>query len=41
MAHASRHYDALTNANRLLGLLKAEANAARADRLAASAERYA
>jgi glycosyltransferase involved in cell wall biosynthesis len=41
MAHASRHYDALTNANRLLGLLKAEANAARADRLAASTERYA
>src|SRR5262245_10641161 len=40
-AHASRHYDALTNANRLLGLLKAEANAARADRLAASTERYA
>jgi glycosyltransferase involved in cell wall biosynthesis len=41
MAHASRHYDALTNANRLLGLLKAEANAARADRVAASTERYA
>ena len=41
MAHASRHYDAPTNANRLLGLLKAEANAARADRLAASTERYA
>jgi glycosyltransferase involved in cell wall biosynthesis len=40
-AHASRHYDAPTNANRLLGLLKAEANAARADRLAASTERYA
>ena len=41
MAHASRHYDAPTNANRLLGLLKAEASAARADRLAASTERYA
>jgi len=41
MAHASRHYDAPTNASRLLGLLKAEANAARADRLAASTERYA
>jgi glycosyltransferase involved in cell wall biosynthesis len=41
MAHASRHFDAPTNASRLLGLLKAEANAARADRLAASTERYA
>src|SRR5215468_6850784 len=41
LAHVSRHYDAPTNANRLLGLLKAEANAARADRLAASTERYA
>jgi glycosyltransferase involved in cell wall biosynthesis len=41
MAHASRHYDAPTNANRLLGLLKSEANAARADRPAASTERYA
>jgi glycosyltransferase involved in cell wall biosynthesis len=41
MAHASRHYNAPTNASRLLGLLKAEANAARADRLAASTERYA
>jgi glycosyltransferase involved in cell wall biosynthesis len=41
VAHASRHHDAPTNANRLLGLLKAEANAARADRLAASTERYA
>jgi glycosyltransferase involved in cell wall biosynthesis len=41
MAHASRHHDAPTNASRLLGLLKAEANAARADRLAASTERYA
>src|SRR5262245_21272386 len=41
MAHVSRYYDAPTNARRLLGLLKAEANAARADRLAASTERYA
>jgi glycosyltransferase involved in cell wall biosynthesis len=40
MAHASpRHYDAPTNASRPLGLLKVEA--ARADRLAASTERYA
>ena len=30
MAHVGRHYDALTNARRLLDLLKAEANAARA-----------
>jgi glycosyltransferase involved in cell wall biosynthesis len=35
MAHVSRHYDASTNASRLVGLLKAEANAARAERLAA------
>ena len=41
MAHVTRHYDAPTNASRLLGLLKAEANAARAERLAASTERYA
>jgi glycosyltransferase involved in cell wall biosynthesis len=41
MARVSRHYDAPTNANRLLDLLKAEANAARAERLAASTERYA
>jgi glycosyltransferase involved in cell wall biosynthesis len=41
MAHVMRHYDAPTNASRLLGLLKAEANAARAERLAASTERYA
>jgi glycosyltransferase involved in cell wall biosynthesis len=41
MAHVSRHYDAPTNTNRLLGLLKSEANAARADRLAAPTERYA
>jgi glycosyltransferase involved in cell wall biosynthesis len=37
MAHVTRHYNAPTNASRLLGLLKAEANAARAERLAASA----
>lgn len=30
MAHVTRHYDAPTNASRLLDLLKAEANAARA-----------
>jgi glycosyltransferase involved in cell wall biosynthesis len=41
MAHVSLHYDAPTNASRLLDLLKAEANATRADRLAASTERYA
>lgn len=41
MAHVTRHYDAPTNASRLLGLLKAEANAARAERLATSTERYA
>jgi glycosyltransferase involved in cell wall biosynthesis len=41
MAHVSRHYDASTNASRLLGLLKAEANAARAARLAAPTARYA
>ena len=40
MAHASRHYDAPTNASRLLGLLKAEASAACAERLAAPTERY-
>ena len=40
MAHASRYYDAPTNANRLLGLLKAEANAARAERPAAPKARY-
>jgi glycosyltransferase involved in cell wall biosynthesis len=40
-AHVSRHYDAPTNANRLLNLLKAEANAARKEGLAASTERYA
>lgn len=31
MTHVTRHYDAPTNASRLLGLLKAEANAARAE----------
>jgi glycosyltransferase involved in cell wall biosynthesis len=41
LAHVSRHYDAPTNANRLLDLLKAEANTARAEGLAASAARYA
>src|SRR5262249_12644262 len=40
MAHVTRHYDASTNANRLLDLLKAEANAARAERLAAPMGRY-
>ena len=39
-AHASRHYDAPTNASRSLGLLKAETSAARAERLAAPSERY-
>ena len=33
MAHVTRHYDAPTNASRLLGLLKAEADAARAEGL--------
>jgi len=41
MAHVSRYYDAPTNARRLLDLLKAEANAARAARLAAPTARYA
>jgi glycosyltransferase involved in cell wall biosynthesis len=41
MAHVTRHYDAPTNASRLLGLLKTEANAARAEKLAAPASRYA
>jgi glycosyltransferase involved in cell wall biosynthesis len=41
MAHVSRHYDAPSNANRLLDLLKTEANAARAERLPASRERHA
>jgi len=39
-AHANCHYDAPTNASRSLGLLKAEASAARAERLAAPSERY-
>jgi glycosyltransferase involved in cell wall biosynthesis len=41
MAHVSRHYDAPVNASRLLDLLKAEANAARAERLGASTVRQA
>jgi glycosyltransferase involved in cell wall biosynthesis len=41
MAHVTLNYDAPTNANRLLDLLKAEANAARAESLAASREHYA
>jgi glycosyltransferase involved in cell wall biosynthesis len=41
MAHVSRHYDAPTNASRLLDLLKAETNAARAERPAASTSLYA
>ena len=41
MAHVTRHYDAPTNASRLLGLLKAEANAARAEKLTVPAARYA
>jgi glycosyltransferase involved in cell wall biosynthesis len=41
IAHVTRHYDAPTNARRLLGLLKAEANAARAERPAAPKARYA
>jgi glycosyltransferase involved in cell wall biosynthesis len=40
MAHVTRHYDARANAGRLLDLLKAEANAARAERLAAPAAGY-
>ena len=39
LAHVSRHYDALTNASRLLDLLKAEANAVRAASLTVSRER--
>jgi glycosyltransferase involved in cell wall biosynthesis len=41
MDHVGHHYDAPTNASRLLGLLKAEANAARAESLAALSARYA
>jgi Glycosyl transferases group 1 len=40
-AHVTRHYDAPTNASSLLGLLKEEANAARAERLAGPTSRYA
>jgi hypothetical protein len=41
MAHVSRHYDAPTNASRLLDLLKGEANAAPAERPATPMEHYA
>lgn len=41
MAHVTRNYDARTNTNRLLGLLKAEANAARAEGVDAVTQRYA
>jgi glycosyltransferase involved in cell wall biosynthesis len=41
MAHVSRHYDAPTNASRLLDLLKVEARAARAARDVAPSERIA
>jgi glycosyltransferase involved in cell wall biosynthesis len=41
MAHVTRHYDAPTNANRVLDLLKVEANAAHTERLAAPTERCA
>jgi glycosyltransferase involved in cell wall biosynthesis len=41
MAHVTRHYDAPTNASRLLGLLKAEANAARAEKVAVPTARHA
>jgi glycosyltransferase involved in cell wall biosynthesis len=41
MDHVHRHHDAPTNASRLLGLLKAEANAARADGRAGLSARYA
>jgi glycosyltransferase involved in cell wall biosynthesis len=40
LAHVGRHYDAQTNASRLLGLLKAEADAAQ-PKHAVSTERYA
>jgi glycosyltransferase involved in cell wall biosynthesis len=39
IAHVTRHYDARTNANLVLDLLKAEADATRAERLAASKPR--
>jgi glycosyltransferase involved in cell wall biosynthesis len=41
MAHVTLHYDGPANASRLLDLLKAEANAARATTLAAPTARYA
>jgi glycosyltransferase involved in cell wall biosynthesis len=41
MAHVTRHFDAPTNASRLLDLLKAEANAARVKRVTAPMERFA
>jgi glycosyltransferase involved in cell wall biosynthesis len=41
LARVTLHYDAPTNAGHLLGLLKAAANSARAESLAASTERYA
>jgi len=41
MAHVSRHYDAKTNTGRLLGLLKAEATASRAERFDALSARCA
>jgi glycosyltransferase involved in cell wall biosynthesis len=40
MAHVGRHYDAQTNASRLLSLLKAEVDAAQEEH-AASSEQYA
>jgi glycosyltransferase involved in cell wall biosynthesis len=41
VVHVTRHYDAPTNTSRLLGMLKAEANAARAERVADPTARYA
>ena len=41
VAHVTRHYDAPTNASRLLGLLKEEANEARAEGHAAPTARFA
>jgi glycosyltransferase involved in cell wall biosynthesis len=41
MAHVTRHHDAPTNAGILLDLLKAEANAARAEKLAAPSSGHA
>jgi glycosyltransferase involved in cell wall biosynthesis len=40
-AHVTRNFDASSNTSRLLGLLKAEANAARAEMPAAASERHA